>query len=336
MSDWSTSRGIAKRVVVKGVLRLTRPAHLGNGDAEGLTDMPLLLDPLDRAPLLTGTTIAGALRNYVRARERGHRVAEEKDADGLATLLFGGVKGDDNGDQSPLIVEDARANAGPTMVRDGVKIDYRTRTAQARKKYDLELLPAGPAVSARAQRAITRLGRVGGRVRDPRTPSTRGDDMSLSSSQSPTPGRARRTIATYTSYREAERAVDWLSDQGFAVQHVAIVGTGLRSVEQVAGRVTTGRAALTGAVQGALMGLLFALLFGLFFTGPGFLGLLVYAVVAGAVFGAIFGALAHAAWGGRRDFASARTTEAERYEVQVDEAMADEAQRLIDAIPTAR
>jgi hypothetical protein len=37
--------------------------------------------------------------------------------------------------------------------------------------------------------------------------------------------RQRRTLASYASYAEAERAVDWLSDQGFAVERVAIVGT---------------------------------------------------------------------------------------------------------------
>jgi hypothetical protein len=156
----------------------------------------------------------------------------------------------------------------------------------------------------------------------------------MSSSWEPrSTSRTRRTIATYSSYREAEQAVDWLSDQGFAVENVAIVGTGLRTVEQVAGRLTTGRAALTGAGQGALIGLLFALLFGIFFNGPGFLGLLIYAIVAGAVFGAIFGALGHAALGGRRDFASTRTTEAERYELQVDDSVADEAQRLLGSMP---
>lgn len=130
--------------------------------------------------------------------------------------------------------------------------------------------------------------------------------------------------------------MDWLSDQGFAVERVAIVGTGLRTVEQVAGRVTTGRAALAGAGQGAFIGLLFAVLFGLFFSGPGFLGLLLYAVILGAVFGAVFGALGHAALGGRRDFASIAGMEAERYEIQSDQAGADEAQQLIEAIPAGR
>jgi hypothetical protein len=62
----------------------------------------------------------------------------------------------------------------------------------------------------------------------------------------------RRTVKTTTSYREAERAVDWLSDHGFAYLQ-----------------------------------------------------------------------------GGRRDFSSVATTTADRYEVQVDERFADEAERLL-------
>ncbi|HEX2310825.1 MAG TPA: general stress protein, partial [Vicinamibacterales bacterium] len=85
---------------------------------------------------------------------------------------------------------------------------------------------------------------------------------------------SRRTIASYSTYAEAEHAVDWLSDHGFAVERSAIVGTGLRSVEQVTGRMTPGRAAGIGAAQGALIGALFALLFGIFFTGPEFVELL--------------------------------------------------------------
>lgn len=157
--------------------------------------------------------------------------------------------------------------------------------------------------------------------------------MGTNRTTDPMPAGGRTTIATYTDYREAERAVDWLSDQGFEVGRVAIVGTGLRSVERIGGRMTTGRSALVGAGQGALIGLLFALLFGLFFTGPHFLGLLLYGVILAALFGALFGALAHAAQGGDRDFTSTRGIQADRYEVQVEDAQADEARRLLDASP---
>ena len=65
-----------------------------------------------------------------------------------------------------------------------------------------------------------------------------------------TASATRRTIATYRDYAAAERAVDHLSDQGFGVERTAIVGKGLRSVEQVAGRMSAGRAALVGLGQG--------------------------------------------------------------------------------------
>lgn len=144
---------------------------------------------------------------------------------------------------------------------------------------------------------------------------------------------SRRVVATYTAHQDAVRAVDWLSDEGFPVQRVAIVGRDLRSVEQVTGRVTTGRAAGQGATQGAIIGFFFALLFGIFFAGPGFLGLLVYAVVMAAVFGAILGALGHAALGGTRDFGTIAAMQAGSYELLVDEAAADEAESVLARLP---
>jgi hypothetical protein len=140
---------------------------------------------------------------------------------------------------------------------------------------------------------------------------------------------AKTTVATYENYRDAERAVDYLSDKEFPVERVAIVGTGLKTVEQVSGRLTTGRAALLGAMQGGTIGLLFGLLFSLFFEGPDFLGVVLYGLVAGVVFGTIFGALGQAMQGGRRDFASVRGMTAERYEVQVEHEVSARAKQLL-------
>ena len=147
--------------------------------------------------------------------------------------------------------------------------------------------------------------------------------------------RARTTVATYDNYRDAERAVDHLSDNGFPVERTAIVGTGLKTVEQIAGRLTTGRAAVVGAGQGAMVGLLFGLLFGLFFDGPAFFGVVLYGLVAGALFGAIFGAIGQAMQGGRRDFASVRSMQAEKYEVQVDHEVSARAKQLLAEMPAA-
>ena len=143
----------------------------------------------------------------------------------------------------------------------------------------------------------------------------------------------KTTVATYGDYAAAERAVDYLSDQGFPVERAAIIGTGLKTVEQIAGRMTTGRATLMGALQGATIGILFGLLFGIFFTGPDFLGVVLYGLVAGIIFGATFGAVGQAMQGGRRDFASVRSMQAEKYEVQVDHEVSARAKQLLAELP---
>jgi len=117
--------------MVTGTLVLETPTHLGNGDADGLLDMPLILDPLEGKALLTGTSIAGVLRAYLREYSLL-----------LAQQLFGQASGDDNV-QSPLIVDDALGSEPDFELRDGVAIDPATRTAEARKKFDIELLAAG-------------------------------------------------------------------------------------------------------------------------------------------------------------------------------------------------
>jgi acyl-CoA reductase-like NAD-dependent aldehyde dehydrogenase len=80
----------------------------------------------------------------------------------------------------------------------------------------------------------------------------------------PVAEQPRRVVASYSSYRDAERAVDFLSDRRFPVQRVAIVGRDLQTLEQVTGRMGYGRAALNAGATGAVLGLLFGWLFGLF------------------------------------------------------------------------
>jgi hypothetical protein len=147
----------------------------------------------------------------------------------------------------------------------------------------------------------------------------------------------RRTIATHPDYATAERAVDYLSDQGFAVERTAILGKDLRSVEQVEGRMSAGRAALVGLCEGSLIGMLFALLFGVFFNGPDFGGLLLYGIVTGGLLGTLFGVSAHLTVSdGRRDFVFDTSIVAGRYEIRVDDGVADEAEHLLGAMPGGR
>lgn len=148
-------------------------------------------------------------------------------------------------------------------------------------------------------------------------------------------GRPVTTVATFTTYGAAQRAVDHLADHGFPVERVAIVGTDLRLVESVTGRLTMAKAAGAGALTGAWFGLLIGLLVALFARG-GWLGVLVVAVVVGAIWGAIFGAVAHASTRGRRDFTSTSRLEAGQYAVTVWAEHAEPARRLISELAAQR
>jgi hypothetical protein len=146
-----------------------------------------------------------------------------------------------------------------------------------------------------------------------------------------------RTVASFHTYQDAERAVDRLSDHGFPVERAMIVGRGLRYVERVTGRMTYAKAALTGALTGALVGVLIAWLFVVFnwfspIVANGWL--VVDALWFGALVGALFGVLAHALTRGRRDFTSVSRMEADEYEVQVDDGLADEATRRLAGLAT--
>ena len=65
---------------------------------------------------------------------------------------------------------------------------------------------------------------------------------------------AWNTVARFDDYETAQRAVDRLSDDGFPVEKLDIVGSGLQLVERVTGRLTTGRAASAGALSGLWAG----------------------------------------------------------------------------------
>lgn len=141
--------------------------------------------------------------------------------------------------------------------------------------------------------------------------------------------RESSLLASFSDYLEAQRLVDRMSDDGFPVESVRIIGDGVRTVEQVTGRMTRGRAAAAGAASGAWFGVFIGLLFGLFTAGAGWVSLLLVSLVIGAFWGAVFGFVAHWSTRGQRDFSSVMTLQAQRYEVHVDQAMAARAARYV-------
>ena len=149
IQKWQKSRNVSMRLFITGILELDTPAHFGNGDADGLTDLQLLRDALTERPLLPGASIAGALRNDLLERELGYGSRENHKGTLHSETLFGYVSQGEENDvtmESWLMVDDALGELpakNPIEIRDGVQIRYDSRTAEDGNKYDIELLAAG-------------------------------------------------------------------------------------------------------------------------------------------------------------------------------------------------
>ncbi|SDC36602.1 hypothetical protein SAMN05216410_1732 [Sanguibacter gelidistatuariae] len=135
-------------------------------------------------------------------------------------------------------------------------------------------------------------------------------------------------IAAYSTYLEAQKAVEALSAAGFPVQHVTIVGTDLKMVERVTGRLTYSRVAAAGVASGAWFGLFVGLLLSLF-GGTGTALPLFVAIGIGAGFGLLFSVLSYSLTRGKRDFTSASQIVAMSYALLCDSDRAGEAGRIL-------
>jgi hypothetical protein len=137
------------------------------------------------------------------------------------------------------------------------------------------------------------------------------------------------SLGVYEKYDDAQRAVDFLSDHEFPVQNCMIVGTDLKQVERVTGRLTWAKVIAGGALSGVWLGLFVGIVLSLFGDGSAVWAIVVSTVVFGAVFGLIWAALGYAATRGRRDFTSVTQVVATRYEVLVEHKLAEQARELL-------
>lgn len=135
-------------------------------------------------------------------------------------------------------------------------------------------------------------------------------------------------IAIYDEYSDAQRAVDYLSDREFPVEYCTIVGTDLRSVEKVTGRLTWGKVMGAGALQGVIWGIGLGLLMMLFWPGAG-LATLVMAVAIFILINLITTAITYQVSGGNRDFTSTTAIVATHYEILVDRQHAAKARSIL-------
>ncbi|HZK05784.1 MAG TPA: general stress protein [Actinomycetaceae bacterium] len=135
-------------------------------------------------------------------------------------------------------------------------------------------------------------------------------------------------IASFANYKEASAAVDTLADAGYPVQELTIVGTDLKMIEKVTGRITWGKVLLSGAVSGALFGLMLSIFFVLLIPGTTWSLVLMW-MLAGAIGFAISQGLLYAMSGGQRDFSSSQGVIATRYGLQATPEHAGRARQLL-------
>lgn len=143
-----------------------------------------------------------------------------------------------------------------------------------------------------------------------------------------------QSLAVYDDYESAQRTVDFLADEKFPVEHCMIVGTDLKRIERITGRLTTGRVAAGGVMSGLWLGLFVGLIFSIF-TEENTFAVIVSTAVIGAAFGVIMALVGYALSGGRRDFSSVSAVVATRYEVLVEHKVAAQARELLAKLPGA-
>lgn len=137
------------------------------------------------------------------------------------------------------------------------------------------------------------------------------------------------SLAVFDKYEDAQKAVDYLSDHDFPVQELMIVGTDLRQIERVTGRLSWGKVIGAGAMSGAWLGAFVGFILSLFDPARSSLVSILSTVLLGVVFGAVWAAVGYALTRGRRDFTSVSQVVATKYEVLAEHRTVSRARDLL-------
>jgi hypothetical protein len=145
---------------------------------------------------------------------------------------------------------------------------------------------------------------------------------------------ARRIVASFPRYIEAQRAFSFLEGQKFPMERVRIVADDPRPATATGSQTSWAQAAVDGAVSGAVTGLLL----GLFLDLAGWMTPLISGFllgIGGLVFGLIVGAIVGLivrTFTGAQQTATVIGFEADHYSLMVDDQDADLATRLISRV----
>lgn len=138
----------------------------------------------------------------------------------------------------------------------------------------------------------------------------------------PAPVPQGQVVAEFSQYEQASAFVENLVKNNFPPNMILIVGSDLKSVERVRGKLSYARVALSGATTGAWMGLLVGVIFGgasttsdaASVTAMGSLG---SSLVIGAGIGMLINVIRFSLARRKRGFISQSSMVAAKYQVQV-------------------
>ncbi|MDQ1352598.1 MAG: hypothetical protein QG657_2904 [Acidobacteriota bacterium] len=150
---------ISQRFFIKGKLTVLSPLVIGSGEDEH-TDIDVIRD-CNGLPFVPGTSLAGVLRHFMRNRLE----AVNGDEHPIIKALFGKTEKDST--LSMLMISDSllQENGGHHVtVRDGLKIDYATKTVGKHTdkddesgggaKYDYEVIEPGASFDLKMELTI--------------------------------------------------------------------------------------------------------------------------------------------------------------------------------------
>ncbi|GAB3623535.1 hypothetical protein GCM10027418_16180 [Mariniluteicoccus endophyticus] len=144
-----------------------------------------------------------------------------------------------------------------------------------------------------------------------------------------------QSVGMFDKYADAQAAVDYLADQKFPVENLAIVGTELKLVERIRGRKDWGTVIQQAVTSGISTGLIVGILLVVFGQGSP-TAMIIMALLVSIGFSVVFGAIGYSLSGGKRDFVSMTQTVPTRFEVLCEHKVAAEAREKLMNRPGGR
>lgn len=142
-------------------------------------------------------------------------------------------------------------------------------------------------------------------------------------------------VASFPTYEQAQKTVSSLIAGEVPARDIAIVGSGLRSIERITGKLGYATAARSGALNGLMLGLLFAFIFVLG-TPTVQISAFIGVLLVGMALGMLLSLGTYSIVRRRRDFASVMQVAADHYDVCVAANSVHKARGIVGPTGTQR